>query len=258
MKLIYEPKGRAREYSPLALNLYDGCDHGCLYCYVPRIRRQAVNGPSKLRPGLMIDQLDREAKLLEGDPRQILLSFFGDPYCTAAIYTGATHEALEILLRHHLRVAVLTKAGTKCMEDLDLFRRFGKYIKVGATLTMASDRESLQWEPRAALPMDRVNALRTVHDAGVPTWASLEPVLNEGHSLAIMLSALNYVDEFRLGVLNHFARHDADYPIYLANAVEILRGAGKRFYVKRDLQERAPGVELRPEETDPDRTVCEP
>jgi DNA repair photolyase len=31
---IYEPAGRAREYSPLALNHFKGCEHGCLYCYV--------------------------------------------------------------------------------------------------------------------------------------------------------------------------------------------------------------------------------
>ena len=33
MSLIYEPKGKAREYSPLALNVYSGgCDHACRYC----------------------------------------------------------------------------------------------------------------------------------------------------------------------------------------------------------------------------------
>ena len=40
MQTIYEPKGKAREYSPLALNLYDGCDHGCKYCYVPKIKQR--------------------------------------------------------------------------------------------------------------------------------------------------------------------------------------------------------------------------
>ena len=33
MSVIYEPKGKAREYSPLALNLYLECQHGCKYCY---------------------------------------------------------------------------------------------------------------------------------------------------------------------------------------------------------------------------------
>ena len=35
MHPFYEPKGAAREYAPLALNLYNGCSHGCTYCYAP-------------------------------------------------------------------------------------------------------------------------------------------------------------------------------------------------------------------------------
>jgi DNA repair photolyase len=35
MNVIYQPKGRAREYAPLACNLYMGCTHGCKYCYAP-------------------------------------------------------------------------------------------------------------------------------------------------------------------------------------------------------------------------------
>jgi DNA repair photolyase len=37
MSLIYSPKGKAGEYSPLAVNIYNGCNHGCFYCYVPKI-----------------------------------------------------------------------------------------------------------------------------------------------------------------------------------------------------------------------------
>lgn len=40
MAAIYEPKGAAREYSPLALNYQTGCDHGCVYCYVPKMMQR--------------------------------------------------------------------------------------------------------------------------------------------------------------------------------------------------------------------------
>ena len=33
--VVYEPRGKAREYSPLAANLYSGCSHQCKYCYAP-------------------------------------------------------------------------------------------------------------------------------------------------------------------------------------------------------------------------------
>ena len=38
MSIIYRPAGRAGEYSEYAVNLYAGCDHHCLYCYVPLAR----------------------------------------------------------------------------------------------------------------------------------------------------------------------------------------------------------------------------
>ena len=37
MKPIYEPKGAAREYGELALNIYTGCPHECFYCFAPGV-----------------------------------------------------------------------------------------------------------------------------------------------------------------------------------------------------------------------------
>ena len=43
MSIIYEPRGKAREYSELAANLYTGCSHGCRYCYCPAILRKKID-----------------------------------------------------------------------------------------------------------------------------------------------------------------------------------------------------------------------
>ena len=37
MKPIYEPRGAAREYGELALNIYTGCPHRCFYCFAPSV-----------------------------------------------------------------------------------------------------------------------------------------------------------------------------------------------------------------------------
>jgi DNA repair photolyase len=261
MQLIYEPKGRAREYSPLALNLYENCDSKCRYCYVPRILHKNSdewNEPSRLRPNLLMNQIEKEAKLLEGDFRQILMSFTGDPYCKASLETKATRKTLEILLRNHMRVAVLTKAGTACLRDMDIFAAFGQHIKVGATLTFITGATSKRWEPGAAEPADRIDMLKRLHAAGVPTWASMEPVIEEAESLAAIRCTLDYVDEYRIGKLNHFEPSGQNWEAYLSAVVRLLRHEGKRFVVKRDLREAAPGVVLSLEEQDAERTIAEP
>ena len=43
MPVIYEPRGKAREYSELACNLYTGCIHKCKYCYCPAIMRKSLD-----------------------------------------------------------------------------------------------------------------------------------------------------------------------------------------------------------------------
>jgi len=79
--MIYKPKGRAREYSPLALNIYSGCDHGCRYCYVPGLlRRDRESFRRVVVRADVLQEVGREAGRLNGED-QVLLCFTGDPYC---------------------------------------------------------------------------------------------------------------------------------------------------------------------------------
>ena len=245
MSLIYEPSGKAREYSPLALNVYKNCDHQCKYCYV---RNFQPNFSEFVQPRIL-SGLDNEASKAS---RQILLCFTGDPYCSANDAYQNTRKALEILKKNHCTVAILSKGGTRCLQDLDLFvswpdRRF----KVGATLTFVSPEKSMTVEPGAALPADRLDALEKLHAAGVHTWASIEPVMEAEESIAIIRASLSCVDEYKVGKLNH-QKSTTDWRKFCIDAVSVLHKAGKRFYVKFDLAAFAPSGFLTPEETDPE------
>jgi len=56
MPIIYEPSGKALEYSPLAANLYAGCGHRCVYCYAPLAlkRTREMFYSAKLRDGNLL------------------------------------------------------------------------------------------------------------------------------------------------------------------------------------------------------------
>lgn len=254
MSKIYEPTGRAREYSPLALNLYRGCTHGCKYCYVPRMfgRWNSNYDHSACAPSVNWEDLEKSARKFQNCGKQVLLSFTGDPYCGVAPET--TTKALEILNSYGHKVAILTKGGTQCLHDLDIFKKFGDRIKVGATLTFDNDADSREWEPGSALPSDRLKALFELASNGIKTWVSFEPVVIPSQSLALLQTVSAFVDHVKIGKLNNFNGLDKkiDWSAFIFEAVRICRERKLPFYIKKDLQIHNKGVYLSGDEINED------
>jgi len=262
MSVIYEPKGKAREYSPLALNLYEGCDHNCFYCYVPNIKR-AFNKyydhkTVKCRKNV-IENLRNEAPKLR-EKNQVLLSFTGDPYCLANNEFGLTRQALEILYKNNIQVAILTKGGKRAISDIEIIKKFGNSIKVGCTLTFDNDIHSLEYEPGAAPASERIEMLKYFNEHNVETWVSMEPVLNHNHSLNLIKMAMPYTSHFKIGKLNHFPdiERKIDWTQFLHDVVEIMRENNKPFYIKNDLLKWNDNIVFEPCEIDQDYLNVQP
>lgn len=260
MAAIYEPQGAAREYSPLALNYIKGCDHGCVYCYVPKMMKRFNAGyvhsdvyikeESKL-----IKELETSARKHRGSSKQVFLSFLTDPYSHFNNETKLTRRVLEILLAHEIPVSILSKGGYNVLQDLDIIKMFGENIQVGGSLTFTNESDSLKWEKNGALPKYRFDALKQLHEAGVKTWASMEPVIYPEQSLEIMEITKDYVDAYKIGKLNHFPKHEKQFnwTKFLNDAIAIMRKNNKQFYIKNDLAEFAnEDTFLHPHERDMD------
>lgn len=231
--LIYEPKGRAREYAALALNIYRGCDHGCLYCYAPaathRTREQFATVEQRRD---FLKKLAYEAHAMEST-EPILLCFSCDPYCNADTELKLTRETIKILHAAGHRVTVLTKGGTRALRDLDLFTPRDAFA---TTLTITHDATSREWEPEAALPGDRIDAIRQFHLANIPTWVSLEPVLFPDAALRIIRYTHPWVDLYKIGKWNYDARaNEIDWHKFARDAKALCESLGKPYILKRDL-----------------------
>jgi len=238
MQAIYEPKGRALEYAPLACNLYRGCDHSCDYCYAPSvIREKADEFHRNVRPRKgILDALRKDAARLRDDPRHVLLCFTCDPYSAANEEHGLTRKAIEILHEHGLNVEILSKGGRRAMQDFDLLT---PEDRVAATLTLVDAAESLRREPGAASPEERFEYLREAKRRGFVTWASLEPVLDVESALEIIRRTHEFVDLFKVGTLNHRPEGKLiDWKTFGHRAVELIESFGNEYYIKNDLRER--------------------
>lgn len=260
MAAIYIPSGAAREYSPLAMNYIKGCDHGCVYCYVPKIMKRFDSGYVHSNVYIkeeksLLKEIEASCRKHAHSPKQVFLSFLTDPYSSFNDETKLTRRVLEILLRYKIPVSILSKGGLRTLQDLDIILEFGPNIQVGASLTFTSINDSLKWEKGAAIPEERFEALRIFHNNGIRTWASMEPVIFPDQSLEIMEITHSYIDAYKIGKLNHFPKHEVrfDWPQFIRDSVSIMRKHDKQFYIKEDLLAFKPDdVFLHPHETDMD------
>lgn len=242
MNVIYEPKGRAREYSELACNLYMGCTHGCRYCFAPACMRKSPeewHTKVPLRKDV-IALFEKDAKTLTGDKRRILFSFLSDPYQPLERKERLTHQALELVQRYRLKSQILTKGCADLIaEDIPLMKQ--ARAQLGVTVCFVDDRLRHEWEPNASTVDDRFQVLKEAHDAKIFTWVSLEPVINPDQALAVIERASSYVDFWKVGKLNHMkTAEEVNWYKFKVDVEALLTRLGAQFYIKDDLRNIKP------------------
>ena len=205
MPVIYEPQGRAQEYSELAINLYTGCSHRCQYCYVPQALRTNLEAWSTHpQPRKKILQtLSAEARKMSGCTKEVLLSFSSDPYQSDEA-AAVTREALLILEANYFQsVQVLTKAGHRAKRDFDIFERNPCFWKFGSSISFLSESLRERWEPGAPSIASRIAAVQEAYQRGVYTWVSVEPVVDHEEALQVIAALRPFTNLFKIGKLNH-------------------------------------------------------
>jgi hypothetical protein len=75
------------------------------------------------------------------------------------------------------------------------------------------------------------------HARCIPTWVSLEPVLDPAMVFDIIKKTAHYVDEYKVGVLNYHPKaREIDWRKFGMDAISLLEKMGKRYYIKADLR----------------------
>jgi len=241
VRVVYEPKGRAREYAPLAVNLYNGCGHGCQYCYAPSVlhmtREEFFRHPQPRKD--VLTKLSRDVMDMQeaGDDREILLCFSCDPYQPIDDVYKLTRQAIMEMCVFKRHFTVLTKGGRRSERDFDFLKTFPDLCRYGATLVFANDEDALQYEPGAAPTSERIKVLGKAHDLGIKTWVSLEPVWSPENAFELIRRTRSFVDEYRIGKLNyHPHSKTVDWKQFKKDVVVLCEQLDCRYILKKDLE----------------------
>ena len=256
MKPIYEPKGRAREYSLLALNHYVGCGHACTYCYAADMARKNGNKDFHTKPYSrlgIIEALKKQAPKFACTDKRVLLCFMTDAYQPLDDQQRLTRQVLKILKQYKIPFQILTKGGMRACRDFDLYTEYDAFA---STLTFIDEADSKEWEPNAATPDDRFKAIEIAKSKGITTWGSLEPVVDQTQSLDIISCTHEIVDLFKLGTLNYRkSPKPIDWREYGQRAIAMCEFYKVPYYVKDDLAKHLQGIRF--ENTDTRRVSNE-
>ena len=240
MEIIYEPKGAAREYAALALNIYTTCSHGCKYCYAPKVlrktREEFFRSGGAPRKNL-VKRLEKDARALaeKGDCPEILISFIGDPF-QPGVSVFPVLEATRVLIDHGLPFTFLTKAPSRAATYFKWWEGYSR-IRFGVTLTLLDEEDLFRWEPEADSFRDRAVALQNAKAAGFKTWVSLEPVIDPAQALSIIRRTSHLVDHWKVGKMNHYPEIESrvNWAGFLRDVTYTLENLNASYYIKKSL-----------------------
>jgi DNA repair photolyase len=234
---IYEPRTRAREYSDLAINIYQGCGHGCTYCYARKMFERYHPNESfsnvTVRPGI-VEATKKQLSSGKFKDKKIMLCFMCDPY-SCNVDTTPTREVIQAIKEAGAHVQILTKGGDRARRDFDLLDSGDSF---GITLSCTGEMLAGEYEPYAAFPLERVETLKKAARLGVKTWVSFEPVIGPLGVLDLIRwlpIEINKDILLKIGKLNHVA-NSTDWKWFGNEAERICKENGWNYYIKEDLR----------------------
>lgn len=167
-----------------SINPYQGCEHGCIYCFA-----RPTHAYLDLSPGLdfesrLFAKPDAAALLRNELARPgyrcdpIALGTNTDPYQPIEREWKVTRSILEVLAAHEHPFTIVTKSAL-VERDIDLIAPMAakRMARVYLSITTLDRELARRMEPRAAAPVRRLQAIKTLHEAGIPVGVMVAPII---------------------------------------------------------------------------------
>lgn len=207
------------------MNLYRGCQHGCIYCD-SRSRCYQLDHPFEdieVKENAL--ELLEEALKRKRRPCMIGTGAMTDPYIPLENQLLMTRKALELIEKHGFGVAIQTKSH-RILRDLELLERINSRAKAVVQMTLTTCDEELCriLEPYVSTTSQRVAALKRFRDTGIPTVVWLCPIL----------PFLNDTPENIRGIVEYCADAQVMGIINFGMGLTLREGSREYFYAQLD------------------------
>lgn len=165
-------------------NPYRGCEHGCVYCFA-----RPTHAYLGMSPGLDFETKlvakHNAAELLRAElarpsyrPATMALGTNTDPYQPIEKRLEITRQVLQVLAETRHPLGIVTKSHM-VTRDIDILAPMAKegLVRVFLSVTTLDRDLARRMEPRASSPARRLEAVRTLHDAGIPCGVMASPMI---------------------------------------------------------------------------------
>ena len=185
-----------------SLNPYQGCEHGCTYCYARPTHEywgysagtdfERMILVKKNAPELLEETLNKKSWKVQ----TISISGNTDCYQPCEREYKITRRLLEIMLKYKHPVGIITK-NALITRDLDILEELAKLNLVAVNISITSLKEELRrkLEPRTASSRKKLEAIQLLSQHGIPVnvlMAPIIPALNDDEIFSIAKEAASY------------------------------------------------------------------
>jgi DNA repair photolyase len=169
------------EYSA---NPYQGCEHGCVYCYARNSHEYWGYGAGlDFERNILVKKnapqlLEKQLKSKSWEPNTIVFSGNTDCYQPIERKLEITRKCLEVMLKWKHPVGIITK-NSLVLRDLDILKKLAELnlVRVHISITSLSEETRRLLEPRTASIKNRLKTVEILSENNIPVYVMMAPII---------------------------------------------------------------------------------
>ena len=207
------------------MNLYRGCSHGCIYCDSRSKCYHMEHNFEDIEIKANAIELLEDALKRKRTKCMLGTGSMTDPYIPLESEIGNVRKALSLADQYGFGFTLITKSN-RVLRDLDLLKAINSKTKCVVQMTLTTWDEDLckKLEPNVSTTRERFEALKELHNAGIPTVVWLCPIL----------PFINDTEENIIGILNYCIEAKVYGIICFGMGMTLREGSREYFYMQLD------------------------